>query len=62
MTPDEKLKIKRVFNKIRALNESKARCTCLKFYRLVFDADLTKEIDVAEAIIDHVPVSWLEAD
>ena len=62
VTPNERQALLKLIYRVRALNESEAHCFCGRHYRLMFDADLTEELNVAEAVIEALPTTWLEIE
>jgi hypothetical protein len=66
MNPRLRIRLLAFLERIKAMPQSKAHCACGRFYRLMFDVDVTQEVAMLEALIEVEPVPgrgyYLEVD
>ena len=55
MSPDLRIRLIAFLERIKAMPQSTARCSCGRFYRLTFDLEMTKELATLEALIEAEP-------
>jgi hypothetical protein len=55
MNPALRLRLLAFLERIKAMPQSKAHCACGRFYRLMFDVDVTQDIAMLEALIEAEP-------
>lgn len=56
LTPDLRIRLLAFIERIKAMPQSNAHCSCGRFYRLTFDLDMTKELALLEGLIEAEPV------
>jgi hypothetical protein len=55
MNPTLRVRLLAFLERIKAMPQSKAHCACGRFYRLMFDVDVTQDIAMLEALIEAEP-------
>lgn len=55
MNPALRLRLLAFLERIKAMPQTTAHCACGRFYRLMFDVDVTQEVAMLEALIEVEP-------